>query len=465
MTDKFNIKNNSLRQQFAGSLYLLSLGCAKNLVESEFLLGRLKTDGWNITSDPRKAEVIIINTCAFITPAIKESIDEILLLAENKKNGVCKKLIVAGCLPQRFEKEIVQTLPEVDHFVGAGAFDQIPALAAGTKTGKNIFVNPSLSPFPKPNQKRITQNNKSVYIKIAEGCDRKCTYCIIPKLKGEYRSRPAADIYTEAETLIKKGAKELILIAQETTLYGKDIKSFIDFSELLKQISQKAFLYSKDVIIRVLYTHPESLDKKIIKTIAQTENIASYFDIPIQHSGNNILKKMGRGYDAEKLYELINTIRYYAPNAALRTSLIVGFFGETEKNFQRLYDFVEKVKFDHLGVFIYSDAEDIASNRLKNNVSKKTAEKRYKALMRKQAEISFYKNQKRIGETYKILIEEKEEENIFAGRAWFQSPEVDGIVYVNAKNKNSTHNKIKQGDIVSVKIDEAAEYDLFGTPI
>jgi ribosomal protein S12 methylthiotransferase len=285
------------------------------------------------------------------------------------------------------------------------------------------------------------------------------------KRKGEYRSRPLFDICAEAETLIKKGAKELILIAQETTLYGKNLQPAADLSELLKQISEKTFLYSKDIIIRVLYTHPKSLNQEIIKTIAQTENIASYFDIPIQHVSNNILKKMGRGYSAEKLYELINTIRYYAPNAALRTSLIVGFPNETEKDFQQLYDFVEKVKFDHLGVFIYSNAEDIPSNRLKKHISKEIAEKRYKTLMRKQAEISYNKNQKRIKKIYNILIEEKEEKNIFVGRAWFQAPEVDGIVYVNTQNKANFYNKLKQGDIVLVKINEAAEYDLFGTPI
>ncbi len=459
MENKSNIKNNSPRRH-AGSLYLLSLGCAKNLVESEFLLWRLKTDGWNIISDPAKAEVIIINTCAFITPAIEESIDEILSLAENKKNGACKKLIVAGCLPQRFEKEISESMPEVDYFVGTGAFHKIPEIASINKRKKIFFPDPNLSPFPKPNQKRIIQNKKSVYLKIAEGCNRRCSYCIIPKLKGKYRSRSVFDICSEAEALTKEGAKEISLIAQETTIYGKDLRVASDFSELLKRISEKAFLYSKDIIIRVLYTHPESLDEKIIKTIAQTKNIASYFDLPIQHASDNILKKMGRGYNAEKLYEIINTIRDYAPNAVLRTSLIVGFPNETEKDFKRLYDFIKKVKFDHLGVFTYSGAKDIPSGKIKKKVTKKIAEKRYKTLMKKQAEISFEKNQKRIGETYKVLIEE-EEKGVFTGRTWFQAPEVDGIVYVNAL----ADNKLEKGDVVSVKINEAAEYDLFGTPI
>ncbi|MBW1616828.1 MAG: 30S ribosomal protein S12 methylthiotransferase RimO [Deltaproteobacteria bacterium] len=466
MGNRADIKTNSPRKQ-AGSLYLLNLGCAKNLVESEFLLWRLKKDGWKMTSVPAKAEVIIINTCAFITPAIEESIEEILLLAENKKKGACKKLIVAGCLPQRFQKEISKSMPEADYFVGTGAFHKIPEIINIKKRNKNIFPDPNKSPFPKHNQKRIIQNKKSVYIKIAEGCNRKCSYCIIPELKGKYRSRPFADIISEAQALIKKGAKEISLIAQETTLYGKDLKNAPDFSELLKIISEKVFSYSKDITIRVLYTHPASLNKKIIKTVAQTKNIASYFDLPIQHASDKILKKMKRGYNAEKLYETINVIKNYDPNAVLRTSIIVGFPNETEKDFKLLYDFIKKVKFDHLGAFMYSDAEDIPSNKFKRRVSKEIAEKRYKTLMKKQAEISYNKNQKRIGKIYKVLIEKKEEKNIFTGRAWFQAPEVDGIVYVNAGNKISMDNKLKieEGEIVSVKIEDAAEYDLFGTPI
>ena len=436
-------------------LHLVSLGCAKNLIDSEVMLGRLVNAGWILTDDPAEAEIIIVNTCSFIEPAVDESIDTILELAKFKKTGTCRHLVVTGCLPERFREEIVHALPEVDIFLGTGAFDRIVHAVNGfSDFSKCLLPDPDLLTMQGKEAYRVRSSSHIAYIKIAEGCSRHCTYCIIPRLRGKYRSRNHEDIIAEARSLILSGVKELIVVAQDTTSYGKDLNMSVDLSGLLENISD----ISEDVWIRLMYGHPESIDESIIKTIATYDNICTYFDIPVQHVSNSVLKRMRRKYTRDDLYRLFEKIRETAPDCALRTTAIVGFPGETDKDFQQLFDFAEDICFDHLGVFLYSDSEDLQSHRLSNHVPKNTAKKRHDRLMSRQADISLKNNQKYIGKVLKVLVEEKSKDNLFIGRTYFQAPEVDGITYINS-------NQLQPGRFAGIKITDAFEYDLAGKTV
>lgn len=436
-------------------VYLVNLGCVRNLVDSEVLLGRLVQAGWTVIQDPGEADIIVVNTCSFIESAVNESIDTILELAKFKKTGCCRNIIVTGCLPERFREGIVHLLPEVDFFLGTGAFDRIVQAADGFKDLPVCFLpTPDLSPVQEKDAPRVSSFTYMAYVKIAEGCNKGCTYCIIPKLRGKHRSRPLEDIVDEARSLISSGVKELILVAQDTTYYGRDLCPPVDLGVLIEKISA----ISENVWVRFLYGHPESIDESIIKTIAGRSNICSYFDIPVQHVSRSILKRMGRKYTRDYLYRLIDKIRSLVPDAALRTTVIVGFPGETEKDFRQLLDFVEDVCFDHLGAFIYSDFEDLPSHRFSGHIPEKVATQRYDLLMSSQAKISLENNRKQIGRIVKVLVEEKQEDNIFCGRSAFQAPEVDGIVYINSEH-------MKTGCFADVKITDAYEYDLVGDPV
>lgn len=435
-------------------IYLVNLGCVRNLVDSEIMLGRLVQAGWTVTQEPEEADIIVVNTCGFIEPAINESIDTILELAKFKKTGYCRNIIVTGCLPERFREEIVHLLPEVNFFLGTGAFDKIVQAADGFKDLPVCSLpNPNLGSIQEKDVPRINSLTHMAYVKIAEGCDKSCTYCIIPELRGKHRSRPLKDIVDEARDLISSNVKELILVAQDTTYYGRDLCPPVDLGLLIERIST----ISENVWVRFLYGHPESIDESIIKTIAGRSNICSYFDIPIQHVSASILKRMGRRYTRDYLYKLIDRIRSFVPDAALRTTVIVGFPGETEKDFRQLLDFVEDICFDNLGTFIYSDFEDLPSHRFSGHIPEKVATQRYNLLMSSQAKISLENNRKQIGRTVKVLVEEKQEDNIFCGRTAFQAPEVDGIVYINS-------GQMKTGCFADVKITDAYEYDLVGDP-
>ena len=436
-------------------IYLVNLGCVRNLVDSEIMLGRLVQAGWTVTQEPEEADIIVVNTCGFIEPAVNESIDTILELAKFKKTGCCRNIIVTGCLPERFREEIVHLLPEVNFFLGTGAFDKIVQAANGFKDLPVCSLpNPNLGSIQEKDVSRINSLTHMAYVKIAEGCDKSCTYCIIPKLRGKHRSRPLKDIVDEARDLISSNVKELILVAQDTTYYGRDLRPPVDLGLLIERIST----ISENVWVRFLYGHPESIDESIIKTIAGRSNICSYFDIPIQHVSSSILKRMGRRYTHDYLYKLIDKIRSLVPDAALRTTVIVGFPGETEKDFRQLLDFVEDICFDNLGTFIYSDFEDLPSHRFSGHIPEKVATRRYNLLMSSQAKISLENNRKQIGRTVKVLVEEKQEDNIFCGRTAFQAPEVDGIVYINS-------GQMKTGCFADVKITDAYEYDLVGDPV
>lgn len=436
-------------------IHLVSLGCAKNLVDSEIMLGRLMHAGSTCTANPEKADIIIINTCSFIEPAINESIDAILEMAKFKQTGACRRLIVTGCLPERFREDIVSSLPEVDFFLGTGAFHEIvnavegPLHASGCLLPDPDGINPESADLP-----RQTGSLHSVYLKIAEGCSRHCTYCIIPRLRGRQKSRSVEDVVSEAKGLVSRGTKELVLVAQDTTAFGKDLDPPASLSILLENISR----ISDEVWTRFLYGHPESMEAAVIRTAAGRPNICAYFDIPVQHASDRVLKKMGRNYTSDDLRALFRQIRLLAPDAALRTTVIVGFPGETEKDFEGLLGFIEEVRFDHLGVFAYSDSEDLPSHRIPGHVPAKVAEKRRNILMARQAEISLGKNRERVGCVYDVLVEARTRDDRFIGRTFFQAPEVDGVVYVHGRN-------LKAGDVVRVRITDALEYDLIGETV
>ncbi len=452
-------------------LNLVSLGCARNLVDSEIMLGRLMEKGWTITDDPAEAEVIIVNTCGFIEPAINESIDTIIELAGYKRNGALRRLIVTGCLSQRFGQEIVKTLPEVDVFLGTGAFDKITEAAGGSLHSNYFLPNPDLFSFHGKNTPRVQSSSYMAYLKIAEGCSRHCTYCIIPELRGKQKSRLSADIVSEARHLYLSGIKELILIAQDTTSYGTDLRQDSDLSQLLTNLSDLSepdrfcsgeACYVNDLWIRILYMHPESIKDSVIKAVAENDNICSYFDIPIQHAAQKVLKGMGRNYTRDDLRRLIDKIRLHIPNAAIRTTVIVGFPGETDKDFDKVLSFVKKRRFDHLGVFIYSDFKDLPSHQLKDHVPKHVANMRHDRLMSVQAKISMENNKKYAGRIVKALVEKKLGENLFSGRTSFQAPDVDGITYIQTSKFNLG---LKIGCFTDVKITETKEYDLRGEAV
>ena len=456
-------------------LYLLSLGCARNLVDSEIMLGRIKKAGWTIVEEPEEADAIVVNTCSFIEDAADESIDMIFELAQYKQTGVCKRLVVAGCLPERYRQEITGQMPEVDAFIGTGAYDQIVAAVEGSNyPGGCLLPDPDIQPVQDKDASRVLSASHMAYLKVAEGCSRKCTYCIIPKLRGQKRSRPMPEVISEARDLLEAGVKELVLVAQDTTSYGKDLQPEVSLSQLVESLAtlpadaaMNSGTVAKDADvanpwIRVLYGHPESIEDSFIKTVATHSNVCSYFDIPIQHVSNSILKKMGRHYTRDDLSRLFDKIRSQVPDAVLRTTLILGFPGETEKDFETLMHFIEDVRFDHLGVFLYSDAEDLPSHRLPEPVPAGVAQERYDQLMSCQLDISAQNYQKYIGQTLEVLIEEALEDRLYAGRATFQAPEVDGMTYIKVGQGQSDS---KIGSFARIKVTDAMEYDLIGDSI
>jgi len=436
-------------------LHLISLGCPKNRVDSEIMLGRLMDGGVEITLDPQEAEIIVVNTCSFIESAITESIDTILEAARHKKTDQCRRLIVAGCLPERFRETLAQSLPEVDAFLGTGAYEDI--LAAATATAEPswcLLPDPNARPLTGMEDHRIRSAPHTAYVKIAEGCDRHCTFCIIPRLRGGQKSRPMESIRSEAEFLIATGVKELVLVAQETTAYGADLSPQTSLEKLLSHLAE----LPGDFRVRFLYGHPESMTESLVQTVARHYRLCRYFDIPAQHGSDRILKKMGRHYSRETLCRLFEKIRAIAPDAVLRTTFLVGFPGETEEDFELLCSLAEDVRFDHAGVFTYSDAEDIPSHRLGPRVPKTVARKRRSRLMQMQAALSFQKNQGHINHVYPVLLEKKRASGHFLGRTAFQAPEIDGITRVAGRG-------FETGSFVNVRITKAGTYDLTGEAV
>lgn len=436
-------------------VHLASLGCAKNQVDSEHMLGRLQRAGWTVTPDPAEAVVIIINTCGFIESAVEESIDTILELAAYKQRGVCRRLIVSGCLPERYRQPIAEALPEVDVFLGTGGFDAIVKAAQGAlATGCCYLPPPEHAATPDASSERFVDTSVTAYLKISEGCNRHCTYCIIPRLRGRQQDRPADAIVAEARSLLAAGKKELILVSQETTAYAGD--------QSLDRLLARLARIDPSVWVRFLYAHPQSISHAVIATVARHENLCSYFDIPIQHTAAAVLKRMGRNYNCRQLQHLFAAIRGQLPRAALRTTLITGFPGESDDDFLQLLDFVREIRFDHLGVFMYSDSQDLASHGLDGHIPREVAQQRYDELMTTQRQISLEINRRYVGSELPVLLEKKLEPGLYQGRGTFQAPDVDGIIYVST-GQDRIGPAI--GDRVEVRITDALEYDLTGEAV
>jgi len=436
-------------------VHFVSLGCPKNLVDTEIMLGRLLETGHTIISDESEADCVVINTCSFIKPAVTESVDVILEMGAWKQQRDGRRLIVVGCLPQRYGMDLVKALPEVDVFLGTGAFERIVDAAEGSLNGRRVLLpNPSRAAMHDLSLSRFrTAPLHTAYLKIAEGCSDRCTYCIIPKLRGPQQSSPMSQVLSEARFLAASGVKELILVAQNTTAYGKDLDQGGGIDLLLEELAHISGL----TWVRLLYGHPDYVTDSLIEIVASHSQICSYFDIPIQHISQPILRRMGRSHNRSAVLKLFERIRNRIPDAALRTTLMVGFPGESDQDFESLLDFVERVRFDHLGVFVYSDEKDLASSALKNHLPDAVKQERFDRLMSRQREISREKNQKHVGKIFQVLIEGPADgaNSLLQGRTSFQAPEIDGLVYIN-------EGVAEAGSFAGVRITEAGEYDLTG---
>ena len=438
------------------NLHIISLGCAKNQVDAEVMAAHLEEGGYHLVSDPRMAAIILVNTCAFILPAKEESIEEILRAAAWKKTGRCRYLVVTGCLSQRYGKSLLPELPEVDIFLDINEIPHIAKHLDRLSEQENpapsaIVSNPSFL-MDAGQARRLFTPPHTAYLKIADGCTNFCSYCIIPALRGKARSRTPEDILIEAENLAAKGVREIILTAQDTTAYGRDLKGRHSLGELLKKLSGiKALRW-----IRLLYTYPGKLDAATLTVMAEAENICSYLDIPVQHIDNDILQAMRRRGDSAQIRESIALIRRILPDAALRTSLIVGFPGETPARFKRLVDFIVATKFDHLGVFTYSREEETSAAMLTGHITEKTKERRRRLLMEEQAVISSAVNHALIGASQEVLIEGASDIPAYPylGRCRRQAPDIDGVTYIKGEG-------LKTGDFVAAKITAADTYDLY----
>jgi ribosomal protein S12 methylthiotransferase len=436
-------------------VYLESLGCARNQVDSEGMLARLTAAGWQVTAEPGAADLIVVNTCSFIESAADESIDTILALATHKKTGRCKRLIVAGCLPERFREETAPALPEVDLFLGTGAYDRIVDAARDTLARGTCLLPDPDAALPADPITRQPLVGHSAYLKIAEGCSRRCTYCIIPKLRGRRKSKPLETLQAEAKALIRGGVRELTLVAQETTDYGRDLNPPLDLALLMEAVAG----LDPAVWVRFLYGHPDSLTPAVYGAVARFPNLCPYFDIPIQHAADGLLRRMGRDYSRDDLMRLFDKIRGALPDVALRTTVLVGFPGETGRDFEQLADFIEQVRFDHLGVFAYSDADDLPAHHLRNHVAPHVAQARLEDLMARQQLISAANLERFLGRTLEVLVEDLGEDGLWTARSQFQAPEVDGTVLIADDPGNP---KLTRGCFVTVRVVETLDYDVVG---
>ena len=429
----------------------VSLGCSKNLVDTEMMIGMFKQNKYSIVNNPRKADIIVINTCGFIEPAKEEAINTILEMAEYK-NLRCKYLIVTGCLVQRYKEELEKSIPEVDLFISIKDYESICKILQQEGIFKNDEndYNKSLEYF----DREISTGSNMAYLKIAEGCSNGCTYCAIPYIRGRFISRPMEEILCEAEQIAKKGIKEVVVIAQDTGKYGLDLYKEQKLPELLDNLCKIEGIEW----IRFLYTYPETISDELIEVVKKNEKICKYFDIPIQHISDNVLKKMHRKSNEKSIYELLEKLRKEIPDVIIRTSLIVGFPGETEEDFEKLYRFVKNIEFDRMGTFMYSKEDGTAAARFPNQVHGNTKKSRYNKIMTLQKEISEKKGKEKVGKVYTVLIENKSfDGNYLIGRTYMDVPDEDGVVYI----KNDT-DKNYIGEFVDVKITDYSNYDLVG---
>ncbi|MCI5649790.1 MAG: 30S ribosomal protein S12 methylthiotransferase RimO [Fusicatenibacter sp.] len=435
-------------------ILFISLGCDKNLVDSEHMLGLLVAQGYEITDSEEEADIIVINTCCFIHDAKEESIDNILQMAKYRTEGRCKVLLVTGCMAERYRSEIMEEIPEVDAVLGTNSYDKIALAIQDVLTGQKYENYAELVGIPKTEAKRIvTTGGYYEYLKIAEGCDKHCTYCIIPKLRGSYRSVPMEELLSEARAMAEQGVRELILVAQETTIYGVDLYGKPSLHLLLRELCKIPGLYW----IRILYCYPEDIYPELIQTIKEEPKICHYLDLPIQHGNSEILKRMGRRTSKEELIQIVGNLRKEIPDISLRTTLITGFPGETEEQHQELLEFINDMEFDRLGVFTYSPEEGTPAANMDHQIEEEVKLDRQQELMELQQEISAELGERKIGRELLVMIEgEIPEEHAYVGRSQADAPGVDGYVFIN------TSETLLSGDFVKVKIVGALEYDLIG---
>ncbi len=442
------------------NILFISLGCDKNLVDTEVMLGILAQRGHQMVDDENEADVIIINTCCFIHDAKEESIQNILEMAQLKENGRLKALIVAGCLAQRYKDEILKEIPEVDAVLGTTSYEEIGNIIDSVlsdnmaERGQSRITMKDVDYLPEVKTKRlVTTGGHFAYLKIAEGCDKHCTYCIIPKVRGNYRSVPMENLLKEAKELADGGVKELILVAQETTVYGQDIYGEKMLPKLLRELCKINGIRW----IRILYCYPEEITDELIQTMKEEPKICHYLDLPIQHASDAILKKMGRRTSKAQLIETIEKLRDAMPDIALRTTLITGFPGETEEDHEELMDFVDQMEFERLGVFTYSPEEDTPAAKMDGQIEEEVKEDRQAELMELQQDIVFEQAEDMIGRELLVMIEGKvADENAYVGRTYRDAPNVDGLIFVN------TDEELMSGDFAKVKVTGAMEYDLIG---
>lgn len=436
------------------NIYIKTLGCPKNEVDSQYMYGLLESnDNFKMVKKAKMADVIVVNTCGFINDAKEESIETIFDAIYYKENGNCSSVIVTGCLVQRYEDEIIEEIPEIDAILGTGNFDRLPYVIEKVMAGKSHYEISDPYFEYKADLPRHLSNNYSAYLKIAEGCNNNCTYCIIPQIRGRLNSRSIEDIISEARRIIKDGVKEIIIIAQDITQYGVDLYGEGKLVPLLKKIVELDGLKW----VRLMYAYPERITDDLIELIKQERKICNYLDIPIQHSSEGVRKKMGRKGDKKDLIDLIDKIRSGIPDIVLRTSLIVGFPGTQDSDFKNLVNFVDKIKFDRLGVFKYSREEDTPAYHMDDQISDSVKEKRYERIMEKQGRISLKKNKEFVGSELEVVVTEKKKDYWIA-RSQYDAPDIDNQIYLKGDG-------IKVGDFVNCKINEAYEYDLFATKI
>jgi ribosomal protein S12 methylthiotransferase len=433
---------------------MISLGCDKNRVDSEIMLSILSKNGFNIINNAKEADVIIINTCGFIESAKQESIETILEMAENKESGKCKSIVVTGCMAERYKDELIKEMPEIDAVIGTGSYRDICNIVKETLEGKRGIVKMDNLNYNLDYEDRIiTTPSYFAYVKIAEGCDNNCSYCIIPKLRGNFRSRTKESILKEINYLAQNGVKEVILVAQDTSRYGIDLYGKKMITELLSEIETVEGIEW----VRLMYSYPEEITDELIEIVKHSKKICNYFDIPMQHISSRVLRLMGRKSTKEKILTLIDKIKCEIPDAAIRTSIIVGFPGETEEDFNELKDFLQNYKLDRVGVFSYSAEEGTSAANMKEQIDTETKETRKNILMQLQSQVSLENNKKLIGKIADVIIEGKSKNGQYYGRTQWDAPEIDQQIYVNCESKG-----LSKGDVVKVKISKAYTYDLIG---
>ena len=436
------------------NILFVSLGCDKNLVDTEVMLGLLAARGHQMVDDETVADVIVVNTCCFIHDAKEESIQAILEMAEYRKQGSCKALIVTGCLAQRYRQEIIDEIEEVDAVLGTTSYDKIVEAIDEALAGRKQVTMEDLQALPLVDTKRlVTTGGHFAYLKIAEGCDKHCTYCIIPKIRGNFRSVPMERLIKEAKELVEQGVKELILVAQETTLYGKDLYGEKSLPKLLRELCKINGLQW----IRILYCYPEEITDELIQVIKEEDKICKYLDLPIQHASDAILKRMGRRTSKAQLVEIVEKLRSEIPEIALRTTLITGFPGETEEQHEELMEFVDMMEFDRLGVFTYSPEEDTPAATMPDQIEESVKEDRQADLMELQQEIAFELAEEMVGREVLVMIEGKvADENAYVGRTYKDAPNVDGLIFIESGEE------LMSGDFAMVRVTGALDYDLIG---